>query len=170
MRIRGDIRQQKSVLCSVLCRIARSQFCWFGNTKPKIFFYCHGVGKITYDRFFWKTVTLTASVKAEQNLLSCNSPLCSIAQSQFLASNLIEHLREFEFICKTVLAHESGDPKVQFNEKNWGSKSCETFPLIDGCYPLIRHWIVATRDPDTRFLSSGFFLSNTFPWAPDNMG
>jgi hypothetical protein len=29
---------------------------------------------------------------------------------------------EFEFICKTVLAHESGDPGVQFNEKNRGSK------------------------------------------------
>jgi hypothetical protein len=31
--------------------------------------------------------------------------------------NLIEYLHEFESICKTVLAHESGDPGVQFNEK-----------------------------------------------------
>jgi hypothetical protein len=31
--------------------------------------------------------------------------------------NLVEDLREFESICKTVLAHESGDPGVQFNEK-----------------------------------------------------
>jgi hypothetical protein len=36
--------------------------------------------------------------------------------------NLIEDLREFEYICKIVLAHESGDPGVQFNEKNRGSK------------------------------------------------
>jgi hypothetical protein len=33
-----------------------------------------------------------------------------------------EDLREFESICKTVLAHESGDPGVQSNEKNRGSK------------------------------------------------
>jgi hypothetical protein len=35
---------------------------------------------------------------------------------------VVEYLREFESICKTVLAHESGDPGVQFNEKNRGSK------------------------------------------------
>jgi hypothetical protein len=29
---------------------------------------------------------------------------------------VVEYLREFESICKTVLAHESGDPGVQFNE------------------------------------------------------
>jgi hypothetical protein len=34
--------------------------------------------------------------------------------------NLIEYLREFESICKTVLAHESGGPGVQYNEKNDG--------------------------------------------------
>jgi hypothetical protein len=36
------------------------------------------------------------------------------------SSNLVEDLREFESICKTVLAHESGDPGVQFNEKTEG--------------------------------------------------
>jgi hypothetical protein len=39
-----------------------------------------------------------------------------------LSSNLVEDLREFESICKTVLSHESGDPGVQFKEKNRGSK------------------------------------------------
>jgi hypothetical protein len=39
------------------------------------------------------------------------------AESIF-SSNLIEYLRELESICKTVLAHESEDPGVQFNEKN----------------------------------------------------
>jgi hypothetical protein len=34
----------------------------------------------------------------------------------------IEYLREYEFIFKTVLAHESGDPGVLFAEKNRGSK------------------------------------------------
>jgi hypothetical protein len=38
-------------------------------------------------------------------------------------SNLkIEYLREYKFIFKTVLAHESGDPGVLFAEKNQGSK------------------------------------------------
>jgi hypothetical protein len=32
-------------------------------------------------------------------------------------------------ICKTVLAHESGDPGVQFNEKTEGRKSRDTVPL-----------------------------------------
>jgi hypothetical protein len=40
-----------------------------------------------------------------------------------LSSNLVEDLREFESICKTVLAHESGDPGVQFNEKTEGRTS-----------------------------------------------
>jgi hypothetical protein len=36
-------------------------------------------------------------------------------------SNLkIEYLREYEFICKTALAHESGVPGVLFAEKNRG--------------------------------------------------
>jgi hypothetical protein len=30
---------------------------------------------------------------------------------------IFEYLREFKSICKTILAHESGDPGVQFNEK-----------------------------------------------------
>jgi hypothetical protein len=33
---------------------------------------------------------------------------------------------EFEFICKTVLVHESEDPGVQFDEKTRGRKSRET--------------------------------------------
>jgi hypothetical protein len=48
---------------------------------------------------------------------SCDSALCGIARSRFSSSNLIKYLREFKSICKTVLAHESGDPGVQFNKK-----------------------------------------------------
>jgi hypothetical protein len=43
---------------------------------------------------------------------------------------VVEYLRKFESICKTVLAHESEDPGVQFNEKTEGPKSRETVPLI----------------------------------------
>jgi hypothetical protein len=32
-------------------------------------------------------------------------------------------------MCKTVLAHESGDPCAQYNEKSKGRKSRETVPL-----------------------------------------
>jgi hypothetical protein len=60
---------------------------------------------------------------------SCDFALCGIVRSRFLLSNLIEYLREFESICKTVLAHESGDPGAQFNEKSEGQKSRETVPL-----------------------------------------
>jgi hypothetical protein len=42
---------------------------------------------------------------------------------------VVEQLHEFKFICKTVLAHESGDPGVQFNEKTEGQKSRDTVPL-----------------------------------------
>jgi hypothetical protein len=34
----------------------------------------------------------------------------------------MEYLREYEFIFKTALAHESGGPGVLIDEKNWGSK------------------------------------------------
>jgi hypothetical protein len=45
-------------------------------------------------------------------------------------SNLkIEYLREYEFIFKTALAHESGDPVVSLAEKTKGRKSRETVPL-----------------------------------------
>jgi hypothetical protein len=37
---------------SSLCRIVLSQFFLLDNAKLKILFYCHGVGMITYDRFF----------------------------------------------------------------------------------------------------------------------
>jgi hypothetical protein len=53
---------------------------------------------------------------------SCDSALCGIARSRFSSLNSIKYLSKFESICKTVLAHESGDPGVQFNEKNRGSK------------------------------------------------
>jgi hypothetical protein len=42
---------------------------------------------------------------------------------------VVEYLCEFESICITVLAHESGDPGVQFKEKTKGRKSRETVPL-----------------------------------------
>jgi hypothetical protein len=50
------------------------------------------------------------------------------AESIF-SSNLIGYLREFESICKTVLAHKSGDPGVQFNEKTESWKSRDIVPL-----------------------------------------
>jgi hypothetical protein len=49
---------------------------------------------------------------------------------RFSLSNLIEYLRDFESTCKTVLAHESGDPGVHFNEKTEGRKFRDTVPLI----------------------------------------
>jgi hypothetical protein len=52
-----------------------------------------------------------------------------IAGSRFSSSNLIEYLREFESVCKTVLAHESGDPGVQLTKKTEGRKSRDTVPL-----------------------------------------
>jgi hypothetical protein len=39
---------------------------------------------------------------------------------------LIKYLREFDFIFKTALAHESGGPGVLFSE---GRKSRKTVPL-----------------------------------------
>jgi hypothetical protein len=38
------------------------------------------------------------------------------------SNSKIENLREYEFIFKTALAHESGDPGVLFAEKKRGSK------------------------------------------------
>jgi hypothetical protein len=55
---------------------------------------------------------------------------------------VVEYLREFESICKTVLAHESGDPGVQFNEKNRGLKISWHVALKDlfkGLCVLFRH-------------------------------
>jgi hypothetical protein len=46
-------------------------------------------------------------------------------------SNLkIKYLRDYEFIFKTALAHESGNPGVLFAKKTEGQKSRETVPLI----------------------------------------
>jgi hypothetical protein len=56
---------EKNQLCA-MPHSAESIF--LDNDKLKILFYCHGVGKITYDRFVWKTVTLKASVKVERIL------------------------------------------------------------------------------------------------------
>jgi hypothetical protein len=42
---------------------------------------------------------------------------------------VVDYLREFASMCKTVLAHESGDPCAQYNEKSKGWKSRETVPL-----------------------------------------
>jgi hypothetical protein len=63
-----------------------------------------------------------------KNLL-VDSALRGIARSRFLSSNLVEDLREFESICKTVLAHESGDPGVQFNETTPRVKNLVTLSL-----------------------------------------
>jgi hypothetical protein len=47
-------------------------------------------------------------------------------------SNLkIEYLREFEFIFKTALAHESGDPGYCLSKKTEGRKSRENVPLTN---------------------------------------
>jgi hypothetical protein len=89
---------------------------------------------------FWIDCYFTDSVKAERILFrlramphSAELRLCSLTHSAELlaisSSNRIKLLREFESICKTVLAHESGDPGVQFDEKIRGRKSRETVPL-----------------------------------------
>jgi hypothetical protein len=54
---------------------------------------------------------------------------------------VIEYLCKFKSICITVLAHESGDPGVQFNRKTEGKKSCENVSLRE-CYPTnISRWL-----------------------------
>jgi hypothetical protein len=45
------------------------------------------------------------------------------------SNSKIEYLREYEFIFKKVLAHESGDPGVLLPKKTEGRKSRETVPL-----------------------------------------
>jgi hypothetical protein len=45
------------------------------------------------------------------------------------SNSKIEYLREYEFIFKTALAHESGDQGV-LPKKTEGRKSRETVPLI----------------------------------------
>jgi hypothetical protein len=45
------------------------------------------------------------------------------------SNSKIEYLRKYEFIFKTALTHESGDPEVLFAEKTEGQKSRETVPL-----------------------------------------
>jgi hypothetical protein len=42
---------------------------------------------------------------------------------------IIEYLREYEYIFKTALAHESGGPGVLIDEKTEGQKSRDTVPL-----------------------------------------
>jgi hypothetical protein len=48
----------------------------------------------------------------------------------------IEYLREYEFIFKTALAHESGDPGVLFAEKNRGSKISWDCPFKIRVFPF----------------------------------
>jgi hypothetical protein len=55
----------------------------------------------------------------------------------------IEYLREYEFIFKTALAHESGDLGVLLAEKNEGRKSRETVPL-SAFGPYILHLFIHT--------------------------
>jgi hypothetical protein len=45
---------------------------------------------------------------------------------------IIKYLREYEFIFKTALAHESGDPGALIDEKNWGSKILWHCPFNQG--------------------------------------
>jgi hypothetical protein len=54
----------------------------------------------------------------------------------------IKYLREYEFIFKTALAHESGDPGVLFAEKTEGRKSRETVPLINVSKFLLEFFLV----------------------------
>jgi hypothetical protein len=61
--------------------------------------------------------------------LSCPGFVVSRVCLSRVCLSRVECLREFESICKTVLAHESGDPGVQFNEKTEGRKSRYTVPL-----------------------------------------
>jgi hypothetical protein len=61
---------------------------------------------------------------------------------------VVEYLCEFKSICKTVLAHESGDPEVQFNEKKpKGKKSLDTVPLTAELWTQIRteNWIIPDK-------------------------
>jgi hypothetical protein len=68
-------------------------------------------------------------------------------------SNLVEDILEFESKCKTVLAHESGDPGVQFNEKTMGRKSHDTVPLSgdgpDGPFPVAFEGVPGQGDDDS---------------------
>jgi hypothetical protein len=66
-------------------------------------------------KFYLRPCAMPASVKFKSKIL--------------FFCHRIELLREFESICKTVLAYESGDPGVQFDEKTRSQKSRATVPL-----------------------------------------
>jgi hypothetical protein len=73
---------------------AESIFLLLDNAKLKILFYCHGVGKITYDQFFERLLLFTVSVNAERILFQLpamrkNSALCGIAQSRNSEMNFV---------------------------------------------------------------------------------
>jgi hypothetical protein len=53
------------------------------------------------------------------------------------SNSKIEYLREYEFIFKTTLAHESGDPGVLFAEKNGGSKISWDCPFKAICIKFL---------------------------------
>jgi hypothetical protein len=56
----------------------------------------------------------------------------------------IEYLCEYEFIYKTALAHESGDPGVLFAQKNRGRKSRETVSLMVSLFLILLKGYVFT--------------------------
>jgi hypothetical protein len=71
--------------------------------------------------FFKKTVTLTPRYAKKLRAMWHSG------ESIFV----VEYLSEFKSICKTVLAHESGDAGVQLNKKTEGQKSRETVLLTE---------------------------------------
>jgi hypothetical protein len=101
---------------SALCGIARS-------FKKVLSALCHSMWNSS-QKFSCRLHAMQHSGESTPRYAAWRDPpLCGIARSWFSSSNLIEYLREIESICKTVFAHESGDPGAQFNEKkNRGSK------------------------------------------------
>jgi hypothetical protein len=92
---------------------------------------------------------------------------------RFLSSNLIEYLREFESICKTVLAHESVDPGVKFNEKTVGQKSRDTVPLIfhnKNYFSVLQnfHFISRNFGIILQIRSKNIFFGNRSIWGSKN--
>jgi hypothetical protein len=78
---------------------------------------------------FLKDIALTVSVKAERILFrlpvmrkKLRAVPLNVNSSQKFSCRLRAMPHSAESIYKTVLAHESGDPGVQLNEKNRGPK------------------------------------------------
>jgi hypothetical protein len=70
---------------------------------------------------FLKTVTLTASVKAERISFRLPAMRKKLRAMRHSAESIfvVEYLREVESICKTVLTHESGDQGCSLTKKPW---------------------------------------------------